>query len=305
MYLFRIHIRPQGGSGDMQAAFDYCLKHGLLGVGWRTPSRKNTKDWDTYFSEASAEYDNLQVCAYIRKWVTEGDLVWTRDPHGRYYLARVNSGWEYWITDEAEDSDIDIANIFRCTIKAVEPGMVPGKVVACFRATRTMQEIADPKAREYSKHLWNKLSGEALYEIDASVCSDIFMLLDAEETEDLVFLYLQHKGWRVVPNSRKADTMSFEYSAVDPMTGEVALTQVKTGGTALNRDDYRQYPHRIFLFQSNGLYHGADASNVTCFSREELLEFLQLAHTWLPASLKNKYAIAQGIGRQAPMKEAP
>jgi hypothetical protein len=300
MYLFRIHIRPQGGSADMQTTFDYCLKHGLLGVGWRTPSGNNTKDWDTYFSEASEEYDNLQLCAYIRKWVGEDDLVWTRDPHGRYYLARVNSGWEYWTTEEAEANDIDIANIFRCTIKAVEPDMVPGKVVACFRAPKTLQEVADPKAREYSKHLWNSLSGEARYEIDAAVCSDIFMLLDAEETEDLVFLYLQHKGWRIVPNSRKADTMSFEYSAVDPMTGEVALTQVKTGGTALNRDDYRQYSNKIFLFQSNGLYHGTAASNVTCFSREELLGFLQSAHTWLPGSLKNKYAIARSIARQAP-----
>jgi hypothetical protein len=268
---------------DVETTFAYCLKHGLLGVGWSTQSNNNTKDWDTYFSEASTKYDNLQVCAYIHDRVREGDLVWTRDPQRQYYLARVNSGWEYWTTEEADVHDIDIANVFRCTIKAVEPTLVPGKVVACFRATwpimQPIHEIADPKAREYSKLLWNRLTREPVYEIDASVCSDVFMLLDAEETENLVSLYLQHKGWRVVPNACKADTMRFAYSAIDPKTGQVALTQVKTAGTALNRDDYREDRNRIFLFQSNGLYHGADAGNVTCFSREELLEFLHSAQT--------------------------
>jgi hypothetical protein len=42
------------------------------------------------------------------------------------------------------------------------------------------------------------------------------MMLDDEETEDLVFLNLQSQGWYVLPNSRKGDTMSFEYLAVNP-----------------------------------------------------------------------------------------
>lgn len=33
MYVFRIHIRPQGGSVDMRTTFNYCQKNGLLGVG--------------------------------------------------------------------------------------------------------------------------------------------------------------------------------------------------------------------------------------------------------------------------------
>jgi hypothetical protein len=96
MYLFRIHIRPQGGSADMPTTFAYCLKNGILGVGWRTNSNRITKNWDEYFNEASQTHGNLQVCKYISKWVSEGDLVWTRDAVGQYYLARVTSGWEYW-----------------------------------------------------------------------------------------------------------------------------------------------------------------------------------------------------------------
>lgn len=288
MYLFRIHIRPQGGSADMETTFNYCLKNNLLGVGWRTPSNRHTKIWDEYFSEASNEHENLNVCKYIQKWVCQGDLVWTRDAVGRYYLARVKSGWEYWISQEAIEKDIDVANIFRVEFKNVEIDAVPGKVIACFRATRSIQEIADPKAYEYSKHLWNTLSGTADYEVNRNESDDIFMMLDDEETEDLVFIYLQSQGWYVVPNSRKGDSMSFEYLAVHPATGKKALTQVKTGNTSLNRDDYIGYSEKIFLFQSNELYHGTGAGNVECITREALLRLLTVSLAWLPQSFRTK-----------------
>ncbi|MEA2103231.1 MAG: hypothetical protein U9P79_01125 [Candidatus Cloacimonadota bacterium] len=238
MYLFRIHIRPGGGSASMEDTFEYCLKNGLLGVGWRTETNKNTTDWDEYFGEASGIHDNLNVCHYIKKWVGKDDLVWTRDMAGEYYLARVISGWEYFVDGESIEKDIDIANVFRVEFQEVAIDQVPGKVIACFRAPRTIQEIADEKAREFSKYLWNRLSREKKYEVDNSKFHNIFMMLDDEETEDLVFLYLQSLGWYKAPNSRKADSMSFEYLSVNPKTGEKALTQVKTGNVSLNRSDF-------------------------------------------------------------------
>lgn len=288
MYLFRIHIRPGGGSADMQETFNYCLRNELLGVGWRTESNENTSEWDKYFAEASKIHDNLNVCQYINKWVSHGDLVWTRGVDGQYYLARVISGWEYWIEQEAIEQDIDIANIFRVEFRKIAIDQVPGKVIACFRAPRTIQEIADEKAVEYSKYLWNSLVDAKVYIVDKSKFSDVFTMLDDEETEDLVFLYLQSKGWYVVPNSRKADTMRFEYLAVDPKNGEKALTQVKTGNVHLNKEEYSQYPYKVFLFQSNGLYDGDDSENVCCIGRQELNDFLQQSLIWLPAVFKCK-----------------
>lgn len=293
MYVFRIHIRPQGGSADMPTTFDYCIRNGILGVGWRTSSDRNTKNWDEYYEEASQEHDNLNVCKYIHKWVSPGDLVWTRAPSSHYYLARVSSGWEYWTTEESKRLDIDIANIFRCELKRVDIDDVPGKIVACFRATRTIQEVADDRAYEYSRHLWNVLSGQAIYEIDKAAYSDIFMMLDDEETEDLVFLYLQSKGWYVIPHSRKGDTMTFEYLCVNPLTGQVAGTQVKTGEAPLNKDDYTQFSHKTFLFQPNERYMGTGAENVECIARVELLEFLKKSAAWLPKSFKRKIEIVK------------
>jgi len=272
----------------MDTTFEYCLKNSLLGVGWRVPSLRNTNNWDEYFAAASKVHDNLQQCKYIKRWVREGDLVWTRDVAGQYYLARVKSDWEYWISPESVEMDIDVANIFRCEILPVDIDAVPGKVVACFRATRTMQEIADPGALEYSKYLWNKLTLKQIYGIDKSRYSDVFMMLDDEETEDLVFLYLQSLGWHVLPNSRKADTMSFEYLVINPEDGEKALTQVKTGAVTLNRNDYSHLQQKIFLFQSNELYTGDAAENIICITRNDLLSFLNTSLSWLPQSFRNK-----------------
>jgi hypothetical protein len=292
MHVFRIHIRPKG-TADTQTTFKYCLDNRLLGVGWRTKSQRNTKNWDEYFNEASQDYRNLQICKYIQKWVSEGDLVWTRNSKGQYYLAHVVSGWEYWTSPEAIEQDIDVANIFRCVFPEndIDIDEVPGKVVACFRASRTIQEITDSRAREYSKYLWNKLSNKQIYEIDKSEYSDIFMMLDDEETEDLLFLYLQSQGWYVIPNSRKGDTMSFEYLVVNPQTKEKALTQVKTGEVVLSIDKYSHLPNKVFLFQSNERYTGTSAENVTCVSRRELLEFLDKSIAWLPKSFLTKMEI--------------
>ena len=226
MNVFRIHIRPKGGLADMEITFNYCLKNYILGVGWRTKTNQNTKDWNKYYKEASQIHDNLNICKYIKKWIREGDLVWTRNVFGQYYLARVTSGWEYWIGPEAKELDIDIANIFRVEFKSVDVDAVPGKAIASFRARRTIQKISGEKTLEYSKYLWNTLSDQPKYSIDRSKFPDIFMMLDDEETEYIVFLYLQSKGWYVVPNSRKGDTMSFEYIMLNPKTGQKALTQV-------------------------------------------------------------------------------
>ena len=292
MNLFRIHINPTGGMASRKTTFKYCQDNNLLGVGWRTNSHLNTKDWDKYYKEASKKHSNLNICAYIEKTVCIDDLVWTRDQNGEYYLARITSGWEYFETPESKEKDIDIANIFRVIFLKKEIDAVPGKVVACFRASRTIQAIHNKQALEYSKYLWNKHSGEQIYEVDNSKFSDIFMMLSEEETEDLVFLYLQSKGWYVVPNSRKVDTMSFEYLAVHPKSGKRALTQVKTGYSEINPDDYKHRKEQIFLFQSNGKYSNRNShKNVKCITRVELLKFLDDSIEWLPAVFKNKKEI--------------
>ena len=277
----------------MRATFEYCLKSKLLGVGWRVDGLANTKDWSRYHKEAVEVHGKVAVCKYIQTWVNEGDLVWTRDTLAQYYLARVSSGWEYRTSEESVEQDIDIANIFRCDIKKVARDAVPGKVVASFRARKSIQEVADDTALEYSKFLWNVIAGSKVYELEDDFRVDIFAMLDDKETEDLLFIYLQTQGWYVIPNSRERDTVAFEYFLVRADTGEIAAAQVKTGNVPLNPKDYCDYPHRVFLFQSNDIYGGEEADNVICLQRKEVEVFLEKALDWLPKVFKIKMALSE------------
>ncbi len=295
MNLFRIHIRPDGGTEDMVATFQHCLDNELLGVGWRVDGLHNTRDWGEYEQQAEPVHISIQQPRFIHRNVLPGDLVWTRDPRSKYYLARVSSGWEYWTTAQGEEQNIDIANIFRCEFHEVKLDMVPGKVVSSFgNRGRTIQSINDRSARAYSQYLWNEYAGQCNYEVELADFPDIFAMLDPEETEDLVFLYLQSLGWYVIPNSRKGNTHRFEFMLACSDTGEKALTQVKTGNARLNCDHYADDSQRIFLFQSNEHYDGQCADNITCIRRNDLAAFLEQYVELFPQSFRTKLNMTRG-----------
>lgn len=287
--LFRIHIRPEGGSDDMSATFQHCLDNRLLGVGWRVDGLPNTTDWRTFEQAAKGVHESIQQPRYIHDNVERGDLVWTRDPQATYYLARVRSGWEYWNSREGREKNIDIGNIFRCDFCEVEEDQVPGVVVASFGARgRSIQRIRDSSALVYSQHRWNQYADDEVYDVGLAGFPDIFTMLSWEETEDVVFLYLQEEGWHVVPSSRQRNRPRYEFSLVRAETGEKARTQVKCGDEPLNVDDYAEPGWHTFLFQANELYGGQQTENVTCITRDQLETFLRGSVDWLPQSIRTK-----------------
>ena len=162
MTVFRLHIRPGGGLANPVVSFAYCLQEQVLGVGWQTCSERVITIWDEYEEEALKEHDDLSRVRYLKDNVQKGDLIWTRCPAGGYYLAKVLSEWEYYTNKQARDADI--VNVVRCQIlKVLHVDAVPGKVVACFRATRAIQRIEGEAISVYSQFLWNQLSGTADY----------------------------------------------------------------------------------------------------------------------------------------------
>lgn len=284
MYVFRIHIRPQGGLANSELSVRYCLKNKLLGVGWQIPKQEDELiDWDTYEKRAVEEYEgNIPVVRYIKKWVSKGDLVWTRDTKGQYYIGQVLSPWEYF--DNAEARDADIVNVFR--VKFMKVGSideVPGKIIACFRASRTIQEIADETAFVYTKKLWNELSGKTEYEIDK--IDSIWNLLSDEQVEDLIFLYLQVNNWYVIPNSRKKDTMAYEFYLINKTSFKRAILQAKTGNSDINLDDYRDNKEIIFLFQPNNCFLGNKEDNMNVIRKEEIESFIEQNKKIIPANI--------------------
>ena len=283
--VYRIHIRPKVGANKQRKAFKYCLNHGVLGMGWAVAGRSRLS-WDDYIAAAEQkyEYKEVQPVRYLHREVKENDLIWTRDTAGNYYLGRVVSPWKYRATEEALQADI--VNICCCELVSVDIDDVPGKVVACFRPSRTIQAIRDETVSIYSQLLWNDIAGFNQYSPQSPANPDIYTFLDDIETENAVAIYLQMRGWIYLPKSRKADTMGYEYILINRETFERAVVQVKTGKTSLNRDDWSNFPAKVFLFQSNNKYTGSMYKHVECIPPDYLREFLFSNQNLLPRSIK-------------------
>lgn len=296
MSVFRIHIRPDGGDGDPEISFEYCLQHDVLGMGWSLPQAEPDLNWEEYHEAAVAHYGhaNLANVRYLYDNVHEDHLIWTRDTAGIYYLARVVGPWQYVANDQSIEADI--VNLVPCQIHRLQVDEVPGKVVACFRPPRTIQAIRDNTISAYSRLLWNLYAGFSHYPPEEQPIQDIFALLDDKATEDAVAIYLQLNGWLLVPGSRQANNMGYEYILIHRDTGQRAVVQVKTGHTALNQDNWAMFAAnlnegtdantRVFLFQSYGNYTGAQHQSVQCIDPDELRDFLFDQGVLLPRSIR-------------------
>jgi len=200
-------------------------------------------------------------------------------------VGKVISGWEYFASDEARSADI--VNIFRCEFVAIEDvDQVPGKVIANFRASRTIQSVSNVDIEHYTRWLWNKLSKSNYFELN---CNDrrnsFFDYLNDEDIEDIIFVKLQLDGWIVIPGSRKKDTMKYEFYLIHRDTGERAIVQAKSGNTKLTPSNWIKWKERVFLFQSNGLYEGITSDKVTCLNPETVSKFVVENLELLPAHL--------------------
>jgi hypothetical protein len=232
--------------------------------------------WQEYEGLATHEHGkDLSRVRFLHDNVRPDDLIWTRDTSGKYYLARVRSPWEY--LDTADGRDADIVNVVRCRILEIpHVDDVPGKVVASFRPTRTIQSIVDPTTVIYSQILWNQLAADdEKYTLPSVHRHNIYAYLNAETTEDVIFIYLQVQGWIVLPHSRKTDTMGYEFAAIRRDPPERALVQVKTGNTPLDTACWGTFRERVFLFQANEIYHGTPTPNVSTISPATIEEFMR------------------------------
>ena len=277
MQVFRLHIRPKGGLADHSFSFDYCLDNGVLGLGWPLDTPHNSDlTWEQYENLATKKYgkNDLSRVRNLHEKVRPDDLIWTRDKSGKFYLAKVTSTWKYVDTEESRKADI--TNIVGCQFQPVpRADDVPGKIVAHFRAPMAIQCVTEPTATSYSRWLWNYLTESQDYSVEHGDSDNLFALLGSETTEDVIFIYLQTNGWLILPNSRKADTMRYEFTAKKRDGNVTAVVQVKTGNTPLNVDDYANADDYVFLFQSNGNYKGNNLAGVECLRPSDIERFIR------------------------------
>jgi hypothetical protein len=279
MQLFRLHVRPDG---DPDAAFAYCLKHGVLGTGWGTtrwgepPSVPRA--WPEYLAQARKIWTDRQFAPV--RWfeaAPEGSLVWTRNPEGIYYLARFAAPWEY--RDSQENRELDLNNVRPAQIVLVPgaEGGVPGAVVRAFSGRGwAFCRLWDDGARRYSEYLFASLTGGAPPSWVPEPLDIIDSLLDPYDVEDLVTAYLQAtRGWIALPTRYSSSTIAYEYTLRDPQNGHVYAVQVKTGDAVVPVEQLSAEGNlKWVIFSARRRYPDKLPSHVAALEMDALIEFM-------------------------------
>jgi hypothetical protein len=295
--VWRINLKSAASAGVDPRRF--CLDNDCLGVGWSVGQALDL-DAASYNSAARAMYamDKGWFTAVnaLQSRIAQGDLCWTRDLDGYYYLGRITGPWRY---DSASENILaDIVNVRPCTwIKVGSAESVPGKVINSFRASRTLQRVADPTVQLYSAYVFNHMVAET-YSLPPEPL-DIFSLLSADDCEDLIALRMQLDAYLIFPSTCKISTVGYEWIMIHRESGELATAQVKSGAEPLTPMRFADFPGAVYLFTSQGSFVGETPSNVRRVSASEMRDFIRDHESILPSRIKNWIAISRGIASSA------
>lgn len=224
-----MRAEADGGPPDWDEAKAYCRNAGLVGVGWGLPGLEHGAPLETVLAACRDRVDGnggAQVIARLANQVETGDLMWTRDKLGRYWLGQITGPWRYDTT--AESVRFDLYNVRPCEWQQehYQDYDVPGAVVNSFTGvSQTLRRLGDhPAAQRVSEMLWRQDPAVAPHRAD-EVMTD---LLDPTDVEDVVLLWLQAQGWLLLPSSRRRDTPVYEAVLLNA-NKERAVVSVKSG----------------------------------------------------------------------------
>lgn len=289
-YVTRIHLKTDGI--DRNELINYCLynENQCLAIGWSSIYYSNTnisKYKDFYY----AVKDRTKRVPHVLNtfWYAKpDDLFWTRDLNGYYWICRATgSARPKYI------KNMDIGAII--PIEAYKSGTeVPGQIKASFNRPRggTCQEIKNENIIEYSKYIYNQLSGKEYYDVKKSENHLLDNLPDFD-LEELVISYLQIKeNYYVLSNSiaNKSTTIKIECELIgrDKEIFKKAVVQVKGGKTKeIDASDYLSYDqdgYNVYLYAPK-IKNADRLKNCTIISQDDLLLFYNAYKNILPNSI--------------------
>jgi len=301
--VWRIHIKTGAKAGVDPHSF--CRDKGVLGVGWPVDA-PGRLDWDTYHDLATKRYYNegdrgwWAAVNALRNRMGKDDLCWSRDQAGIYWLARLlDEEWRY--EGEEENIDADVVNVRNCDwVQVGAADAAPGKVIASCRRGLTVQRIKDKTVELFSKHKYNSLSqGSFRYDFSPRGDLDIFSLLSSEDCEDLVALYLQERGYRVITSTCKSDTKGYEYVLQHRDEGRVALVQVKNQDKPMDTSPYSDGSHEWYLFSPRSNFVGDVGANMHLIRRNEIDEFMTQNPQLLPERIRDFLQLSNVLSGQS------
>lgn len=302
--LWRVHLAADGANPRR-----FCIDRGIVGVGWPV-EHDGPLNWDGYEPLARKLYQRQG-----RGWATAlnalyhrmqvGDLCWSRDLDGIYYLGRLRSPWRYENT--AEHRAADIVNVRDAEWVVVGTAdRVPGTVLRHFIRGQTIRQIPDATTLAASMFLFNRAVGRDEYPAD-SVAADLYQLLSPPDLENLVAVYLQCvHHYFLIPRTADASAPKYEFSLIRE-DGRRAAVQVKSGGVIIYLTEYAALAAQVdelFLFASSGNYVGERGGKFRCIDPEELRGFASTHVAAMPGAVRIALDVAAQLDSKYPRDDA-
>lgn len=297
--LWKLTIDPRGKTDPDADSLSFCRKQQIVGVGWgfeAAPSNKSEVR-ERYYAERGDRFSGALNILVSR--MKEGDYAWVYG-RGTYYLCKILSDW--WYKDGGVWDAHDIHNARNAEWAEIPPHLIPGIVKRKLTMYGTAQLISEDIGWIlYTDHLFEICRSDHVEQLrprldriqerlHKSSPGRIFEILDEDDTEDLVGIYLQEaEGWRLIKSSTYRSQRDFECEMTRVRDGspEVAVMQVKSGRTVtLYTESFRDVAEtgtRVYLFSTaEPAYTGPEINNVVCLSMQDLEQFAISSLALLP-----------------------
>ena len=264
----------------------------FLAIGWSCVDFESddfSVFYNTVVEYVHGQNRRLNPALKIFKEARVNDLFWTRDLNGVYWICRVKNHAKAYLNKELDIGAILPVEAYEFVLE------VPGQIKASFNRARggIVQRLQYPAITEYSKVVFNKLSGKNYYDINLSIANNVIENLPDFELEELVISYLQIvKGYYLLSNSiaNKSTTVKIECQLIFRDVNDVKKAVVQVKGpkapalNALSFKDYENKGYYIYLYAPK-VDNLEEMKNVIQFTTEELQAFYKEYKAILPESI--------------------
>ncbi|MBP3240500.1 MAG: ribonuclease D [Oribacterium sp.] len=292
----RINLKTDAESRDDLLKFCLYGKKQYLIIGWSKvyEDSLNINTYEDYYYAVREKYkDNKKHwrynhCHNVFMKTKEGDLFWTRDLEGMYWICRVIGRAQSMYNPQLDIGAAIPVNAFKFGLE------VPGQIKASFNRPRggTCEDIKDESIIEFSKKAFNEASGIDKYEVKKEE-NDFLDTLPDFELEELIISYIQIvDDYYLLSNSiaNKSTTVKIECEFInrDITKKKKAVLQVKGGKKAvINALDYKAFDKEgyIVYFFAPKIINQDKLKNIKVITREQIEAFYKEYKSILPESI--------------------
>ena len=290
-YVTRIHLKT-GKTDVRESLINFCLKgeRQYIAIGWSYVYKDNPdiSNYEEYYYAVKKSVNRINPVHNVFWYAKENDLFWTRDLEGCYWICRVKNTAEILCKEE-----LDIGAVL--PVEAYKYGLeVPGQIKASFNRPRggTSERIDNKIIIEFSKDIYNELSGTSIYSVE-KVDGNLLDNLPDFELEELVISYIQLKeNYYLLSNSiaNKSTTIKIECEFIHRNKNDAkkAVAQVKGGNSRqLDALEYKEYDNNgyvVYLFAPY-VFNEDKLKNCIKITNDDLMAFYNDYKVILPDSI--------------------